>query len=228
MGPLSGKTSTTSKSSHTIMEYRLLTVLSCSSWFSDANGERPRPAYLPARISGYDARQVPFPDEYEEQEEPAGLQREEPTRVPQEESAAEQELEPAAEERGNTAEEVPPDELSDQDELDERTVELQLIDFTDEDKVEEPPEDDALDDDTGEHEPAEQPPQDEPAEELLPAEFTEEGFEESEEWLALADVAWPDEPNEEEPYYEYAAQYVEPFAGYRDLRGGDICSWPPL
>ena len=218
----------------------MLTVLSCSSWLSDADGVRPRPAYLPARISGYDARQVPFPDEYEEQEEPAGLQREEPTRVRQQEpaaaeeqpvlAAAEEQPVLAAEERANPAE-VQPDELSEQDELDERTVELQLLELSDEDEVEELPEDHALDGATGEEpdEPAEQPPQDEPAEELLPAgEFVEEGFEESEEWLAPADVAWPDEPDEEEPYYEYAAQYVEPFAGYRDLRGGDIHPWPPV
>ena len=212
-------------------------MLSCSSWFSDADVERPRPAYLPARISGYDARQVPFPDEYEE---PAGLQREEPTRVRQQEpaaaeeqpvlAAAEEQPVLAAEERANPAE-VQPDELSEQDELDERTVELQLLELSDEDEVGELPEDHALDGATGEEpdEPAEQPPQDEPAEELLPAgEFVEEGFEESEEWLAPADVAWPDEPDEEEPYYEYAAQYVEPFAGYRDLRGGDIHPWPPV
>ena len=223
MGPLSGKTSTMSKSSHAVIQYRLLTVLSCSSWFSDTDGERPRPTYLPARISGYDARQVPFPKEYEEQEEPAGLQHEEPTRMRQEEPAGEEEQPVlAAEGRTNPAEEVQPDEL------DERTVQLQLIDFTDGGEVEEPPEDDALDDAAGEDEPDEpagQPPQEEPAEESLPAKFAEEeteGFEESEEWLAPADVAWGDEPDEEEPYYEYAAQYVEPFAGYRDLRGGDI------
>ena len=207
-------------------------MLSCSSWISDAKREHPRPAYLPARISGYDARQVPFPDGYEEQEEPAGLQREEATRARQEEPAAEQEQPVlAAEERANPAEEVQPDELDEQDELDERTVELQLLDLTDDDEVEEPPEDDAPGSGTGEEEPdrpAEQPPQDEPAEESLPAEFAEEGFEESEEWLAPADVAWPDEPDEDEPYYEYAAQYVEPFAGYRDLRGSDIRPWPPL
>ena len=110
--------------------------------------------------------------------------------------------------------------LAEQDELDGTTVELQLNEFTDEDEVEERPEEDTSDDATGEDEPDEpagQPPKDGPAEASPPVESAEEetaGFEESEEWLAPADVASRNECDEEEPYYEYAEQYMDPLAGY--------------
>ena len=46
-----------------------------------------------------------------------------------------------------------------------------------------------------------------------------------EEWGAPPYQEADGEEGEEEPYYEYAAPYADPFAGFRDLRGGNIRPW---
>ena len=178
----------------------------CSTWSQDADEERPRPAYLPARISGYDARQVPCPDDDEQQEEPAEEQPQELARARVEQ----------------------PDELADEDELDESAVELHLN---------EPPEEDEPVVPAGEKQPGRPTEGNEPggpAEKSSqggiveasphPVHAEEEPSDSEGEWAAPSydqDVASGDE-HEEEPYYEYAAPYVDPFAGFRDLRGGNI------
>ena len=50
-------------------ESESLTVFPCSGPVTDAGRDRPRPAYLPLRVPGYDARQVPFDDDYQDEDE---------------------------------------------------------------------------------------------------------------------------------------------------------------
>ena len=107
------------------------------------------------------------------------------------------------------------------------TVELHLLGPLDEDGLEESPEDtqpevpteDSQPDDATEEDQTDEPAQGEPDKASSPSVTAEEEAEDSEEeWIGPEDVASGAE-HEEEPDYEYAAPYVDPFAGFRNIRG---------
>ena len=183
----------------------------CRSSSQDVNAERRQPAYLPARISGYDARVVPFDDDDEQQGEPVGeTQQDEPA----EETQADEPVE--REQPDKTARETKPDEPAGEthpDELEqpeEPAEELPPGGSTQAEQHPAPTEDDA-DDSEGEW--------------GAPPSEAGAASDDEEEWGVPSYQGADGEDAEEEPYYEYAAPYADPFAGFRDLRGGSVRPW---
>ena len=216
-----------------------------SSSDSSVNGELPRPQYLPAYVSGYDARQVPLSDDDRERQEPVVEQREPVVErqgpVVEEQEPLVEQQEPVVEQQEPTGEQqleeqpavqvLQHDEFSDKDELDESTVELHLLGPLDDDEPEESPEEsqpevptgDSRPDDAREDDQTGEPAQGEPAGASPPPIPADEEAEDSEEeWIGPEDVASGAEHEEEEPDYEYAAPYVDPFAGFRSIRGYNL------